>query len=250
MSTMGLERAIPPIPRRRRAFTLVELLVVIAVIATLIGILLPALGSAKQNAKRIECLNNLRQLGVSVTMYMDTESKGALPEILPLIDLQSVDDFENLNDPTLLNILLDYADAATPMREDPNDDESPWMVEPPFRCPSDLDSDDADSNFRAIHEVYGTSYIYQPGYVYLVLDRIGIEKPWARAVTTAWNLSAERNAEPALLHDADDWHPRSGGPGKHALYISDGHADWMEERDGTAALQRIIEDTTRALGLP
>ena len=81
MAEVDRANVVPPRPvarARRSGFTLVELLVVIGIIALLLSILLPSLSRAREQAKMVQCLSNLRQLGLAMTMYADS-NKGRFP---------------------------------------------------------------------------------------------------------------------------------------------------------------------------
>ena len=70
--------------RRLKAFTLVELLVVIAVITILIALLLPAVQKARENARWVVCANNMRQIAPAVLTYCHYDNSGLLPYFVPI----------------------------------------------------------------------------------------------------------------------------------------------------------------------
>lgn len=150
-----------------RGFTLIELLVVIAIIAILAAMLLPALAAAKAKAKRISCLNNLKQCGLATMLYMD-DNKEVFPSISPYGDandnaIASYDDWGgkvgtgNTTSNRLINPYVGQKAVATT-----NNAEL-------FHCPADDGARATAYTYPGVNRLptefdwYGTSYTYNSG---------------------------------------------------------------------------------------
>jgi prepilin-type N-terminal cleavage/methylation domain-containing protein/prepilin-type processing-associated H-X9-DG protein len=138
---------------RRSGFTLVELLVVIAIIGTLVALLLPAVQAARESARRSQCVNNLKQLGLGFQNYHDAQ--GQLPggsisccwgtwqmAILPYIEQQQLGALykflpkEGMEDP-LYPDRFKYEYFAQPSTENPHNQQVVRTRVAMLTCPSD-----------------------------------------------------------------------------------------------------------------
>jgi prepilin-type N-terminal cleavage/methylation domain-containing protein len=157
----------------RAGFTLVELLVVVGIIGTLVGLLLPAVQAAREAARRITCTNNARQIGLALAEY-ELSRKSLPPGIMSRTrfsyDYASNGGWEWVY---LLHYLLPYVEQGQlytaldgPRFNIPN----PWYGAsypdaancksmPPYRCPSDVVSGYKTADLPAGRFLFGTNYL-------------------------------------------------------------------------------------------
>lgn len=170
--------------QRRSAFTLVELLAVIAIIGILVALLLPAVQAAREAARRISCANNLRQIGLAMHNYANTYG-GYLPnagwtgigypndysplaKLLPFAEqanLQNLIDFSiNMGHPDTTDLplaLQPAAGTAVPMFLCPSDGEQPLHD---ITLPSGAVIPVAGTNYAMNHESGMAGGAYHPGF--------------------------------------------------------------------------------------
>ena len=126
----GVRGASQPLARCARGFTLVELLVVIAIIGVLVGMLLPAVQSGREAARRTSCLNNLKQLGLATHNFHD--SQGRLPVANDMVNNSGFTRVLSYIEEANIESLYDYELPPT----DPVNDslrQTPIAI---YRCPS------------------------------------------------------------------------------------------------------------------
>lgn len=191
---------------KRQAFTLIELLVVVAVIGLLVGILMPALGSARAQARRAACATNLRQIGTGLQIYLSgNHDRFPYASFMP-----SVGPFP--------------LDREKPIRIA---DVLKFNVPPDtFQCPGDTSGDGRPEPNEGLtyFQSEGSSYEYRT-------MRPNIGGRTAKEIATMLSERVDTTVADNsfyLMRDYDNFHGKGGKPGARRYLYSDGHVTDFE----------------------
>ncbi len=164
-------------PKPARGFSLIELLLVLAVIAILLGLLFPAFAGARQSARQVACLANLRTFGQAFHAYLG-DSRGLIPWAVDYADVR-VDDLAPFD------VLAKHLDAPLPRYD------RGVVTAQPYTCPAD----------RSHGPTTGFSYLYFPHW----LMQLATDPP-ARA-QRAYSILYDRSPFAVILIDPAVLHP-------------------------------------------
>jgi prepilin-type N-terminal cleavage/methylation domain-containing protein/prepilin-type processing-associated H-X9-DG protein len=225
------------IVRINRAFTLIELLVVIAIVAMIIGIMLPALGAARDAGRAVHCLSNQRQLGLALVMYAEEFDEWHPREAWDGFDVSWPRAFRPLVDPRASweYDLEDQFETAEYYRDPARDDDGHNIHYVnnglQFRSPGVYGGLKPETRMSAyLHPsltLYLTCYAQDPtGRYVLDVYRNGTTNDnWVARWYDIWSLSHIAGSQIDLRID-----PKRHANGANGLYL-DGHAAHVQGRD-------------------
>ncbi|HSY75193.1 MAG TPA: prepilin-type N-terminal cleavage/methylation domain-containing protein, partial [Dongiaceae bacterium] len=175
----------------RRAFTLIELLVVIAIIAILAALLLPVLAAAKRKAAQAVCVNNLKQLGLGMKMYVD-DNGGVFPGIASRMYGYHAEDWIYWRTNTALYPSFEKSPILTSI---------PGLQKPSLRCPLDTSDSDRDKlTPNQFHDGYG-NYLFSYSFTGYGLDPEGKNVGMSSVVDTSTGVTNKFLFKEGAVHD-------------------------------------------------